>query len=197
MMSSNETFNNLLNLLQLNDEQIEISKNSQLLIDTDAKYIKDLKINVSNVLSNVQYLNQKEAAILGFCVMVNEKNHVLRESFTKIAKNSGATDQELSEAVSITSLMNTNNVYYRFKHFAKKEYYNTQPAGIKMSIMANPILGKELFELISLVISAINGCELCVTSHESKLINEGTSEAKILEGVKLGAILKGMITILD
>ncbi len=63
--------------------------------------------------------------------------------------------------------------------------------------MANPILGKETFELISLMVSAINGCELCVQSHETKLINEGTPESKILEAVKLGAVLKGLITVLS
>jgi lipoyl-dependent peroxiredoxin subunit D len=39
-------------------------------------------------------------------------------------------------------LMNTNNVFYRFRHFMGKDFYNNQPAGIKMSIMMNPVLGK-------------------------------------------------------
>jgi alkyl hydroperoxide reductase subunit D len=92
--------------------------------------------------------------------------------------------------------MNTNNIFYRFRHFMQKDFYNNTPAGIKMSIMANPVLGKEFFELVSLVISSINGCEMCVSSHERSVLQHGSSESRIYEAVKLGAIIKGLITIL-
>lgn len=191
----NETFNNLLNLLNLKEYQIEPT--AETLINTNARYIKDLKINVSNVLNNTQFLSSKETILLAYAVAVNEKNNLLKESFVAKAEEIGITQEEFAEVISLTSLMNVNNIYYRFRHFANKDFYNNQPAGIKMSIMANPILGKETFELISLMVSAINGCELCVQSHETKLINEGTPESKILEAVKLGAVLKGLITVLS
>lgn len=190
----NETFKNLLNFLQLDD--YEPSAEARLLLDTDARYIKDLKINVTNALKNPQTLSQKEAYMIAYAVAVNEKFVPLKTVFAAAAEAAGASQEELAEVISLTSLMNVNNIFYRFRHFANKEFYNTQPAGIKMSIMANPVMGKESFELISLVVSAINGCELCVNSHESKLIKEGTAEAKVLESVKLGAVLKGLIAVI-
>jgi alkyl hydroperoxide reductase subunit D len=78
----------------------------------------------------------------------------------------------------------------------QKDYYSNTPAGIKMSIMMNPVLGKEFFELLSLVVSSINGCEMCVTSHEQSILQHGGSESRIFEGVKLGAIIKSLITVL-
>jgi alkyl hydroperoxide reductase subunit D len=191
----NETFNNLVSLLDL--KGYEGLTTVETLINTNARYIKDLKINVSNVLNNAQALSKKETILLAYAVAVNERNNLLKEAFVIKAEAAGITQEELAEVISLTSLMNVNNIYYRFRHFANKEFYNNQPAGIKMSIMAAPILGREIFELISLTVSAINGCELCVKSHESKLINEGTSETKILEAVKLGAVLKGLITVLS
>lgn len=190
----NETFNNLLALLKI--ENYTPSPAAEALLNTNARYIKDLKINVSNVLNNAQTLNKKEALLLAYCVAVNEKFPLLRESLAALSLEAGATPEELAEVVSATSLMNVNNVFYRFRHFMEKDFYNNQPAGIKMSIMVNPVLGKELFEMISLVVSSINGCEMCVKSHETKLINEGTSESKIFEAVKLGAVIKGLITVL-
>ncbi|HEY0298090.1 MAG TPA: carboxymuconolactone decarboxylase family protein [Arachidicoccus sp.] len=190
----NETYTSLLSLLKI--ENYTPSAAAATLLNTNARYIKDLKINVGNVLNNSQTLNKKEASLLAYSVAVNEKFPLLRESLATIATEAGATQEELAEVVSATSLMNVNNVFYRFRHFMDKDFYNNQPAGIKMSIMANPVLGKELFELVSLVVSSINGCELCVKSHEVKLINEGAQEMKIFEAVKLGAIIKGLITIL-
>ena len=188
----NETFSNLLNDLQLSD--YAVSANAQALLDVDAKYIRDLKINVGNVLNNTQYLNKKEALLLALAVAVNEKHTALSESFSRQALEAGANEGELAEIVACTSLM--NNIFYRFRHFTTKEFYQNHPAGIKMSIMMNPVLGKEFFELVSLVISAVNGCELCVRSHEQSVLQHGSSEARGLESVKLGAVLKGLITVL-
>lgn len=191
----NETFVNLLNDLQI--PEYAPGTNAQALLNTDARYIKDLKINVGNVLNNTQHLTKKEALLLALSVAVNEKFDLLKISFTKLATEAGATEADIAEIIACTSLMNTNNIFYRFRHFIKKDFYSTQPAGIKMSIMMNPVLGKEFFELVSLVISSINGCEMCVTSHEQSVLQHGSSESKVFEAIKLGAVIKGLITILS
>ncbi|HTI94674.1 MAG TPA: carboxymuconolactone decarboxylase family protein [Puia sp.] len=190
----NETFQNLLG--ELNLPGYEPSANVLALVNAESRFIKDLKINVGNVLNNSQYLNRKEALLLALAVAVNERFPLLQESFTAMVKEAGASDAEVGEIVACTSLMNTNNVFYRFRHFMKKDFYDNQPAGIKMSIMASPVLGKEFFELVSLVVSSINGCEMCVSSHERSVLQHNSTESRVLEGVKLGAIIKGLITVL-
>src|SRR5690606_10226675 len=117
-------------------------------------------------------------------------NHtILRHFFTNNAQQEGASAEEIAESVACTSLLSANNIFYRFRHFLDKEKYNEIPARIKMNIMARPVNGKEFFELISLAVSAVNGCEMCVKSHEKSLIELGTSEARIFEAVRLGAVI--------
>ncbi len=140
----------------------------QALLAAEARYIKDLKINTGNVLNNNQHLNAKEAALLALAVAVNEKSDLLKEAFTRRAQQMGAGEAAIAEMIACASLMNTNNIFYRFRHFMQKDYYNNQPAGIKMSIMMNPVTGKEFFELVSLALSAVNGCEMCVRSYGMK-----------------------------
>jgi alkyl hydroperoxide reductase subunit D len=190
----NETFQNL--LLELNIPDYEPSSSVRALVGAESRFIKDLKINAGNVLNNNQHLNRKESLLLALAVAVNEKYALLQDAFTGLAKDAGATEAEIAEIIACTSLMNTNNVFYRFRHFIQKDFYTNQPAGIKMSIMANPLLGKEFFELVSLVVSSINGCEMCVTSHERSVLQHGSSESRVLEGVKLGAVIKGLIAVL-
>lgn len=191
----NETFSNLLADLQA-DNYVP-SENAELLMAAESRFFKDLKINTGNVLFNTQYLSKKEALLLAYGIAINEKYDTLKTAFNRLAAQEGATDAELAEVVACASLMATNNVFYRFRHFMGKEYYNSTPAGIKMSIMLNPVLGKEFFELLSLAISSVNGCEMCVRSHEQSVLNHGASEARVLESVKLAAIIKGLITILS
>lgn len=166
-------------------ESVLLDKLSKL----DHRYLKDLKINVGNVLKT-QTLNKKESFLLALGVAINEKNEALISALEELATQEGADDKELAEVTACVSLMNANNVFYRFRHFMNKEYYDSAPAGIKMSIMMNPVLGKEFFELLSLVISALNGCEMCVTSHEQSVISHGGTQARIFDAVRLGAIFK-------
>ena len=55
--------------------------------------------------------------------------------------------------------------------------------------MMKPVLGKELFELISLAVSAVNGCELCVNSHEASLIQLGSAEERIFDAVRIASVI--------
>src|SRR5882757_953772 len=190
----NDTFQNL--LLELNIPDYEPTANVRALVVAESRFIKDLKINVGNVLNNSQYLNRKEALLLALAVAVNEKFSLLQDAFTGPAKSAGASDAEIAEIIACTSLMNTNNIFYRFRHFMQKDSYNNQPAGIKMSIMMNPVSGKEFFELVSLALSAVNGCEMCVRSHEESVLKHGSSEPRVFEAVKLAAVIKGLITVL-
>lgn len=164
--------------------------------EADSRFLKDLKINVGNVLKG-QNLNEKEAALLALSVAINDKNAVLREALEEIAAKLGATDAEILEVAACVSLMNANNVFYRFKHFMhKNENYQNMPAGIRMSVMMNPVLGKEFFELLSLGVSALNGCEQCVTSHEASVKSHGGSEARIFDTIRLVSVIRSLIVIL-
>jgi alkyl hydroperoxide reductase subunit D len=37
---------------------------------------------------------------------------------------------------------------------------------------------------------------MCVSSHERSVLQHGSSEARVMEGVKLGAVIKGLIAVL-
>jgi alkyl hydroperoxide reductase subunit D len=192
MFGMANTTDNAVSLLKdLGLGEAKVSENLRLLAQTDARYLRDLKINVNNALS-AETITKKEAYLLAYAVAANEKNEVLQKAFQQLAVQEGSSDKELAEVLSCMSLLNANNVYYRFRHFMHDDFYNNAHAGIRMSIMANPILGKEFFELVSLVVSALNGCELCVTSHEKTLTGHGATKQRIHDAVRLGAVIKSL-----
>ncbi|GAB3511666.1 carboxymuconolactone decarboxylase family protein [Spirosoma knui] len=192
--TQNETVVSLLNLVGL-DTSTERPV-LEALAQTDSRYLRDLKINVGNVLNSSQTLTKKETTLLALSVAVNEKYQPLIDALTAMAKQEGAKDAEVAEIIACTSLLNTNNVFYRFRHFVGKDYYQQTQPGIRMSIMMNPVLGKEFFELVSLAVSAVNGCELCVRSHEESVLKHGSSEPRIFDAIRLASVIKGLITLL-
>ncbi len=172
-----------------------ISPGLSALAAADSRFIKDLKLNVSTVLGSSE-LNRKEACLLALSVAVNHKHGVLTASFTQLAVEAGATEAEIAEIHACTALMITNNVFYRFRHYMhENEYYNNQPAGLRMNIMMNPVLGKEFFELTSLMVSSLNGCERCVVSHEQSVKQHGASEPRIFQAIRLGAVIKSLCAV--
>ena len=162
----------------------------------NSRYLRDLKLNVSGVLGS-NNLSRKEANLLALSVAVNEKNNVLITAFEQLAEKEGATAEEIAETHACASLMSVNNIFYRFRHYIHdSEYYSRQPAGLRMSIMMNPVIGKPLFELMSLVVSAVNGCERCVLSHEHSVKEQGADEPRIYDAIRLGAVIKGLCTVI-
>ncbi len=160
------------------------------LVRGEHRYIRDLRVNLKTTLES-PHLSRKQALLIALAVAVNERAAELVNAFTTRARNEGVTDGEIAEVHAVASLLSTLNVYYRFKHFSENKRYEEMQAGIKMTIMARPLLGTMFFELLSLVVSAVNGCEVCVNNHEHSVRQEGATEEMIFDAVRLGAVVKG------
>lgn len=159
-----------------------------LLEKGESRYLRDLKLNFTSTFTSA-HLTAKECALLGLSTAVNNNNNPLTVFFTKYAEEQGADAGEIAEAVGCASLLASNNVFYRFRHFTQKEKYTQIPARIRMQLMMKPVTGKEFFELMSLAISAVNGCEMCVNAHEDSLIKLGTTEERIFDAVRIASLI--------
>lgn len=196
MFGVSSTIDNATALLQdLGINESNVSADLDLLQKADNRYLKDIKVSLSTAI-NATSLTKKEAYFIALSIAANEKNEKLKNAFLAKAVEEGATEKEIAEVIACTSLMNANNVYYRFRHFMHDEFYDTAQAGIRMGIMASPVLGKEFFELLSTAVSAVNGCQMCVTSHEKALLGHGTTKQRIHDAVRLAAVIKSLAVII-
>jgi alkyl hydroperoxide reductase subunit D len=162
-----------------------------LLEKGESRYVRDLKLNFASTLTS-EHLSTKECALLGLTTAINNNNKPLTDYFTQYAEAQEATAEEIADAVGCASLLASNNIFYRFRHFTQKEKYTQIPARIRMQIMMKPVTGKEFFELMSLAVSAVNGCEMCVNAHEDSLIKMGTTEERIFDAVRIASLVTSM-----
>lgn len=103
----------------------------------------------------------------------------------------------IEDAKAAASLMAMNNVYYRFRHMVGKESYSTKPARLRMNWIAKPLGSKVNFELFCLAVSAINGCEMCVRSHEKVVVDGDLSEDQVHDAVRLAATIQAAAVSLE
>jgi len=185
----NESTEIINELLQSTGIDTAYRTNSLTLLEKgESRYLRDLKLNFTSTLTS-EHLSTKECALIGLSTAINNNNIPLTEYFTKYAEEQGATAAETSEAAGCASLLASNNIFYRFRHFTQKEKYTQIPARIRMQLMMKPVTGKEFFELMSLAISAVNGCEMCVNAHEDSLIKLGTTEERIFDAVRIASLV--------
>ena len=78
-----------------------------------------------------------------------------------------------------------------------KDSYQSMRAGLRMNYMAKPATNKGDFELFSLAVSVINGCEMCVKTHEASILKHELSEAQVNDTVRIAATFYGVATALD
>jgi alkyl hydroperoxide reductase subunit D len=186
MNESTEIINEILQSLGI--DKAYRTASLTLLEKGESRYLRDLKLNLASTLTS-EHLSTKECALIGLSTAINNNNSLLTQFFTRYSEEQGATAAETGEAAGCASLLASNNVFYRFRHFTQKEKYGQIPARIRMQLMMKPATGKEFFELMSLAISAVNGCEMCVNAHEDSLIKLGTTEERIFDAVRLASLV--------
>lgn len=95
----------------------------------------------------------------------------------------------IEDAYAAAVLMSMNNVYYRFRHMIVKPSYSEKPARLRMNRLVKPAANKLDFELFSLAVSAINGCEMCVQAHEKVVLEGGVSEEQVHDTVRVASVI--------
>jgi alkyl hydroperoxide reductase subunit D len=157
-------------------------------------FAKDLKLNVkSNILTDGTLLTHDQVGMIAISCAIATKNRDLASMF--IEHFSDISNENLNAAKGAAAIMGMNNVYYRFTHTVSNPDYKTLTTGLRMSIIASHGVDVKDFELASLAVSAINGCSMCIDSHESKLIQHSVSKEQIQLAIKIAAIIHGVANI--
>ena len=78
-----------------------------------------------------------------------------------------------------------------------KEVYPQKPARLRMQRIARPAGEKADFELFCLAVSAINGCESCVQSHEKVVIEKGITEDQVHDAIRIAATVNAAAVALE
>ncbi|HVK60460.1 MAG TPA: carboxymuconolactone decarboxylase family protein [Bdellovibrionales bacterium] len=159
---------------------------------------KDLKLNIRRLIEDSS-LSPEEAVLttiaLARATDFDELLHASREA----ALAQSIAPDVVQEAEENAAIMGMLNIYYRFRHFiekhdpAAKDEYGA--AKLRMTSLANPAMGKEKFEMLAFAVSCINGCEMCVTSHEKALMALGVTREKLHDLGRLAAVMKGLSTL--
>jgi alkyl hydroperoxide reductase subunit D len=156
---------------------------------------KDVKLNLQTVF---QSTTLTPAQIWGTAIAsaIASRNQTLAHAVLIDAQ--GKLEVEaIEDAKAAAALMSMNNVYYRFRHMIGKESYSSKPARLRMNWIAKPLSNKTDFELFCLAVSAINGCEMCIRSHEQVVVDADINEDQVHDVVRIAAAINAAAVSLE
>ncbi len=156
---------------------------------------KDIRLNLQSVLETSSLNDAQKWGVAVACAIAARnpelKKAVLEDAATK------ADAAVIDDGVAATVLMGMNNVYCRFRHMILKSVYETKPARLRMQRIVKPATNKADFELFCLAVSAINGCQACVKSHERVVLEGGLSEDQVHDAVRIASVIHAAAVALE
>jgi len=159
------------------------------------EYAKDLKLNLASVIAEATLTEQQRWGALLATAIASRNGIVLRAIEAEAAAK--LSPEALTAAKTAAAIMAMNNVYYRFVHLVGRDDYRTLPARLRMNALAKPGVDKVDFELWSLAVSAVNGCGLCLESHEKVLREHGVSREAIQAAARIAAVVHAVAVTLE
>ena len=161
--------------------------------DTLPDYAKDLRLNISSILNDQQLGDDRKYGLLLACAHGSGHRPLVAAAEAEVAGK--LSDQVAEAARGAAALMAMNNVYYRFVHLVSNPEYGTMPAKLRMNFIGSHGIAKDDFELFSVAVSAMNGCGMCIDSHERVLLQHGVKTDTIQTAARIGAVMKALATV--
>jgi len=161
--------------------------------ETLPDYAKDIRLNLGSILSDQLIPADRKNALLLACAHGSGHKPLVEAAEAEIA---GKIPDQLADAArGAAAVMAMNNVYYRFVHLVSNPEYGKMPARLRMNIIGSHGIAKDEFELMSLAVSAMNGCGMCIDSHERILLEHGVKPDAIQGAVRIAAVMKALATV--
>ncbi|MHB8814920.1 MAG: carboxymuconolactone decarboxylase family protein [Steroidobacteraceae bacterium] len=161
-------------------------------------YARDLKLNLGSVLSptGAPGLTERQIWAVALAAAEASRNPAFAAAIGGLAAAHLDAAYETG-ARAAAAIMGMNNVYYRFLHLVDDPEYGSMPARLRMNVIGNPGMDKVDFELVSLAVSAINGCGTCVASHERQVRQHGLAREAVQSAVRIAATVHAVARVLE
>ncbi len=158
-------------------------------------YAKDLKLNLSGFARETALSEQQLYGTLLACALASGNATLIRHVHEDAAEK--LSEEALNAAKAAASIMAMNNIYYRFVHLVSHADYKTLPAKLRMNVIGRPGIDRVDFELFSIAVSSINGCGMCIDSHDAVLRKAGVKTETIQAAIRVASVVHAVARTLD
>jgi alkyl hydroperoxide reductase subunit D len=149
---------------------------------------RDIKLNLETLVGpeGCPGLTPEQTSAIALACAFAVKEPDLAQA---IQADLSVTPEIENAAKGAATIMAMNNVYYRSMHLLEDEELSKLPAQLRMNIIGKSGAPKVDFELMSLAVSAISGCGMCLKAHVRELRRHGITHEGIQSTIRIAAVV--------
>ena len=167
---------------------VQTPANLEALRDSLPDFARDTKLNLGTVLTpeGAPDLSQEQIWGIALASAYATQNGAV---ISAVEAEAQVPAEVATAAKAAATIMGINKVEYRFVHLVNDAEIKALPAKLRMNVIGQPGIAKVDFELMSLAVSAINGCGMCLEAHMHEVTKAGVSKLAAQSAVRIAAVL--------
>lgn len=159
------------------------------------EYAKDIRLNLGTLASETLLTDQQKWGTFLAAAIASRSSAVIGAVAAEVADK--LSPEASTAAKAAAAIMSMNNVYYRATHLMQSDEYRALPARLRMNVIGNPGVDKTDFELWALAVSAVNGCGMCLDSHEKVVRKAGLTAEQIQGAIRIAASVHAAAAVME
>ena len=157
-------------------------------------YAKDIRLNLGTLASESALSDQQKWGAFLATALAAGNADVIKAIAAEVEGK--LSPEAITAAKAAAAIMGMNNVYYRATHLMSAKEYAAMPAKLRMNVIANPGVDKVDFELWSLAVSAVNGCGMCLDSHEKVVRKAGLTTDQVQAALRIASAVNAAAAVM-
>lgn len=157
-------------------------------------YAKDIRLNLGTLASETTLTDQQKWGAFLASALASGNTTVIKAINAEVEEK--LSPEAMTATKAAAAIMGMNNIYYRSTHLMSAKDYATMPAKLRMNVIGKPGVEKVDFELWSLAVSAVNGCGMCLDSHEKVVREGGLSAEQVQSAIRIAATVHAAAAVL-
>lgn len=162
-------------------------------------YARDIKDNIVDLFINNKVEGLTETQVYGIALTVayalgneNLLNYIRTEAKLHLEE----AQAEACKAAMVVMTMN-NTLFHFTKDSTSAEHFTGVEHNLHMSWTKEHGIDGQDFEMYSLAISILNGCNYCINIHRGKLSARGITNQTVMTVAKIASVLRATAKVLE
>ncbi len=156
--------------------------------------IHDLYMNIKRQLEAGK-LSREDKLLIAVGIAAAAGSRDATNFFSAAAREVGLNGEEILAAISVATICNIFNSYYKFRHLAPQGDFEGFKAPFNANTFMRPGISTSRMELLCIAVSSMNGCSTCVGGHIEKAKSVGVTLEQIDEAIKAAAAAQGFASV--
>lgn len=152
-------------------------------------FLRDFFMNFKKFVCSEGALDLQTKAVIAYAAACQAKCGPWIDLLAVRARSQGLSDSQLAEIAALVSTNAMYNTFFKFRDLSGSELFSGMGVGLRAHTLSATSFDERRAELISTVVSNLNGCRPCTSGHVDSARKLGATDEQLLEAIQCAATI--------